>query len=115
MIWVIYKEFGDYDVLMAEVLEQLHGLQQCVALSFLQLEIAVDFQPSVFLVSSQGLIQWPLCYTVSHICRLLCSSIQTIFWEANAISDALTSLNFILINTFKRLLILHPLFMTFSL
>lgn len=96
LVFAFYKEFGDCDVLMAEALALLHGLQQCVARGYLHLDIEVDSQSLVSLLSSQGLIKWPLCYTVSNICCLLrqCqSSIRHIYREANAAADALASLH----------------------
>ena len=61
IIFAFYKEFGEVDVLTAESLALLHGLQLCSMDFQGRLLVEVDLESLVSLVQSRGTSQWPLC------------------------------------------------------
>ena len=61
LVVAYYKEFEESDVISAEALALLHGLEICVERSFQSLQVEVDSEVLVQLVSSTCSAKWPLC------------------------------------------------------
>ena len=95
LIAAFYKEFGEFDVLEAEGLSLLYGLQLCAQREVGNLLVEVDLKTLVTLVNSPAIGRWPLCNYIHQICwhlLLLSASFTHVFQEANPVADALASL-----------------------
>ena len=96
MLGAFYKEFGEYEVVHAEGLALLTGLQWCVGTGLSDILVEVDSLALVRLVTSQSVGKWPLCSVLSQIRLLLCKvkgTITHIYREANAVADNLAALS----------------------
>nr|XP_027083667.1 uncharacterized protein LOC113705965 [Coffea arabica] len=94
LMFAFYKEFGDKEVLVAENLAVLHGLQLCRDRQIQSLLVEVDSQALVQLIHSARVSKWPLCNTlhqIRHLLASLSSSVSHIFREANSSSDRLAN------------------------
>ena len=95
VVWAYYKEFGDLDVLAAEAQSLLFGLQLCVERGVSSLIVESDSRVLVQLVGSKALSKWPLCTVLREITHHIGRQEATllhVFREANAVADALASL-----------------------
>ena len=95
MIFAFYKEFGDYNVLEAEGLALLFGLQLCSQRGLRPSLVEVDSKALVQLVVSGVLAKWPLCNCLRKIRRLLegfSATIAHVFREANSATDRLANM-----------------------
>ncbi|XP_027155903.1 uncharacterized protein LOC113756420, partial [Coffea eugenioides] len=96
MFGAFYKEFGECEVVHAEGLALLTGLQWCVGTGLSDILVEVDSLVLARLVTSQSIGKWPLCSILSQI-RLLLGKVQGtithIYREANAVADSLTALS----------------------
>lgn len=94
MVFAFYKEFGKVDVLMAEALALLHGLNLCQEKGFSSFAIEVDSKALVQLVQLGLVSRWPLCHFLQPICLLLRdlnTSLSHVFREANTAVDAIAA------------------------
>nr|XP_027120329.1 uncharacterized protein LOC113737276 [Coffea arabica] len=95
LIFAFYKEFGDHQVLEAESMALLLGLQLCVQRGFCPSLVEVDSKTLVHLVGSGVIAKWPLCNILRKIRDLLegfSASLSHIFREANSSADRLAAL-----------------------
>ncbi|XP_071928034.1 uncharacterized protein [Coffea arabica] len=95
VVWAYYKEFGDLDVLAAEAQSLLFSLQLCVERGVSSLIVESDSRVLVQLVGSKALSKWPLCTVlreITHHIGRLEATLLHVFREANAVADALASL-----------------------
>ena len=89
-----YKEFGEQDVLEAESMALLFGLQVCAQRGICPSLIEVDSKTLVQLVTSGVIAKWPLCNVLRKIRDLLdgfSASISHVFREANSSADRLVA------------------------
>ncbi|XP_071917045.1 uncharacterized protein [Coffea arabica] len=96
LVFAFYKEFGDQNVLSAEALALLEGLRSCQDNNLRGFVVEVDSSTLVSVVSSKLPSRWPLCNIIRHIQFLAANlgvSLVHTFREANAVADALASLN----------------------
>ncbi|XP_071939796.1 uncharacterized protein [Coffea arabica] len=94
VIFAFYKEFGEQDVLSAESLALLFGLQLCLQRGLRPSLVEVDFKALVQLVVSGAIAKWPLCNILRKIRCLLegfSASVSHIFREANSSADRLAA------------------------
>nr|XP_027127722.1 uncharacterized protein LOC113743823 [Coffea arabica] len=96
LVFAFYKEFGEQDILSAEALALQEGLRSCQDNNLLGFVVEVDSSTLVSVVSSKMPSRWPLCNIIRHIQFLVANlgvSLVHTFREANAVADALASLN----------------------
>ncbi|XP_071906033.1 uncharacterized protein [Coffea arabica] len=96
MLGAFYKEFGDCEVVQAEGLAVLAGLQWCVGAGLSDILVEVDSLALARLVTGHSVGKWPLCCVLSQIRLLLCKvkgTITHIYREANAVADSLAALS----------------------
>ncbi|XP_027156871.1 uncharacterized protein LOC113758040 [Coffea eugenioides] len=96
MLGAFYKEFGECEVVHAEGLALLTGLQWCVETGLSGILVEVDSLALARLVTSQSVGKWPLCSVLSQIRLLLGKvngAISHIYREANAVADSLAALS----------------------
>ncbi|XP_027120510.1 uncharacterized protein [Coffea arabica] len=96
MLGAFYKEFGECEVVHAEGLALLTGLQWCVETGLSGILVEVDSLALARLVTSQSVGKWPLCSVLSQIRLLLGKvngAISHIYHEANAVADSLAALS----------------------
>ncbi|XP_071917253.1 uncharacterized protein [Coffea arabica] len=94
LVFAFYKEFGDVDVLMAEALALVAGLQCCRYRNFKQILVEADSCSLVCLVNSDKVAKWPACQVVRHVRVLLQdlnSTLSPVFRETNSAADALAT------------------------
>ncbi|XP_027118631.2 uncharacterized protein [Coffea arabica] len=94
VIFAFYKEFGEQDVLAAESLALLFGLQLCLQRGFRPSLVEVDSKALVQLVVSGAIAKWPLCNILRKVRGLLegfSASVSHIFREANSSADRLAA------------------------
>ncbi|XP_071926081.1 uncharacterized protein [Coffea arabica] len=94
LIFAFYKEFGEQDVLEAESLALLFGLQVCAQRGICPSLIEVDSKTLVQLLASGVIGKWPLCNVLRQIRDLLdgfSASISHVFREANSSADRLVA------------------------
>lgn len=92
LIFAYYKEFGDVDVLTTESLSLLHGLELCWEKEVHDLDVEVDSEVLVRMLSSGVLAKWMLCNVLQKTMELLLelsSSVVHVYREANAVADKL--------------------------
>ena len=95
LIAAFYKEFGEFDVLEAEGLSLLYGLQLCAQREVGNLLVEVDLKTLVTLVNSPAIGRWPLCNYIRQIrwhLLLLPALLTHVFRKANSEANALASL-----------------------
>ena len=61
VFFAFYTEFCDCDMLPATSSSLLHGLKECVARGFHNIQVQVDFALLVNLITSNRNGKWPLC------------------------------------------------------
>nr|XP_027067839.1 uncharacterized protein LOC113693511 [Coffea arabica] len=71
LIFAFYKEFGEQDVLEAESMALLFGLQLCDQRGFCPSLVEVDSKTLVQLVGSGVIAKWPLCNILRKVRDLL--------------------------------------------
>nr|XP_027103123.1 uncharacterized protein LOC113724413 [Coffea arabica] len=94
LIFAFYKEFGEQDVLEAESLALLFGLQVCAQRGICPSLIEVDSKTLVQLLASGVIAKWPLCNVLRKIRDILdgfSASISHVFREANSSADRLAA------------------------
>ncbi|XP_027169503.1 uncharacterized protein LOC113769236 [Coffea eugenioides] len=90
--FAFYKDFEEVDILIAENLALLHGLQLCSMNYRGKLLVEVDSESLVTLVKSGCISKWPLCnflWQIHALLKDLSTSIVHIFREANSSADKL--------------------------
>ncbi|XP_027158457.1 uncharacterized protein LOC113760083 [Coffea eugenioides] len=95
LIFAFYKEFGEQDVLEAESMALLFGLQLCLQRGFRPSLVEVDSKALVQLVVSGVIAKWPLCNILRKVRGLLegfSAFISHIFREANSPADRLAAI-----------------------
>ncbi|XP_027178018.1 uncharacterized protein LOC113777177 [Coffea eugenioides] len=95
LIFTFYKEFGVADVLLAEGLALLHGLQLYKEKGYSSFHTEVDSESLASLVKEGTLTKWLFCNVLLEIRSLLVlmnSGIRHIFREANLATDRMTAL-----------------------
>ncbi|XP_071920627.1 uncharacterized protein [Coffea arabica] len=94
LIFAFYKEFGEQDVLSAESLALLFGLNLCLQRGLRPSVVEVDSKALVQLVVSGAIAKWPLCNILRKIRSLLegfSATVSHIFREANSSADRLAA------------------------
>ena len=94
LIFAFYKEFGEQDVLGAECMALLFGLQLCLQKGLRPSLVEVDSKALVQLVVSGAIAKWPLCNSLRKVRGLLedfSASISHIFREANVPANRLAT------------------------
>ncbi|XP_027098924.2 uncharacterized protein [Coffea arabica] len=94
LIFAFYKEFRDQDVLGAECMALLFGLQLCSQKGLRPSLVEVDSKALVQLVVSGAIAKWPLCNSLRKVRGLLkdfTASISHIYREANVPADRLAA------------------------
>ena len=95
LIFTFYKEFREQDVLEAESMALLFGLQLCLQRGFRPSLVEMDSKALVQLVVSGVIAKWPLCNILRKVRGLLegfSASISHIFREANSPADRLAAI-----------------------
>nr|XP_027093674.1 uncharacterized protein LOC113714076 [Coffea arabica] len=95
LIFAYYKEFGEQDVLEAESMALLFGMQLCLQRGFRPSLVEVDSKALVQLVVSGVIAKWPLCNILRKVRGLLegfSASISHIFREANSPANRLADI-----------------------
>ncbi|XP_027150340.1 uncharacterized protein LOC113750578 [Coffea eugenioides] len=92
LVFAYYKELGEQDVLGAECMALLCGLQLCLQRGLWPSLVEVDSKALVQLVGSGASARWPLCNDLRKVRGLLegfSASISHVFREANLPADRL--------------------------
>ena len=95
LVFAFYNEFGEIDVLKAEGLALLEGLQMCATRWIQGIQVEVDSAVLVSLVKSGGILGWRYRNMLRRIRRLLVTlsiSFDHAFRAANMVADRLASL-----------------------
>ncbi|XP_071914127.1 uncharacterized protein [Coffea arabica] len=95
VIFAYYREFGELDVLEAEVQSLREGQAMCAARAVCTLIVESDSKVLVQLVNSEVVSKWTVCNIlreIRHFLRQINAPLHHVFCEANSVADALASL-----------------------
>ena len=96
MVFAFHKVLGAAEVLTAECLSLVHGLQLCRERNLEAFQVEVDSQALVQLIQSNAVAVWPLSNILRRARQLMTLAevhVEHICREANAVADRLAALD----------------------